>query len=55
MKLSPLNLIGVLATGAVVAACVENPATGRRQLSLVSEEGGVRSRWCVGLLAAHGA
>lgn len=37
-RLSRRNLLGLLGGGAIVAACSENAATGRRQFVLVSEE-----------------
>lgn len=38
IRLSRRNLLMSLASGGMVAACSENPTTGRRQLSLVSDE-----------------
>lgn len=37
MQLSRRNLFCLLSAGALISACSENPATGRRQLSLVSD------------------
>lgn len=41
MKLTPVsrrNLLGLIGAGALVGACTENPATGRRQFVLVSDD-----------------
>lgn len=38
MRISRRNLIGLLSGGALIGACSENVATGRRQFVLVSEE-----------------